>query len=197
MDYICHDHILLGKITMASDGEALTGLWYDDQAHFGSTLNPEYEEKEDLPVFDEAKRWMELFFRQKEPDFTPKLNLRGTPFQQKVWNALLRIPFGEKITYGRLAARLHMPVIGARAVGNAVARNPVAIIVPCHRVVRAGNDYGDSAGGRNRKFILLEIEHLVAHSLPNMAAGYDIPPRVLEEYRRQKEAEAKEKEENE
>ena len=187
MDYICHDRIVLGKITMASDGEALTGLWYDGQAHFGSTLDPVHEEKDDLPVFDEAKRWMDLFFHEQVPDFTPKLNLRGTRFQKKVWEALLRIPYGETVTYGQLAARLGLPVIGARAVGNAVSRNPVALIVPCHRVVRKGDEYGGYAGGKPRKVMLLGIEEGVAHLRPQELAKYDIPERVLEEYRERKE----------
>ncbi len=144
----------LGGITLASDGEALTGLWFDGQKHFARGLE-ENREVKDLPVFREAGRWLDAYFAGKVPDFTPPLALRGTPFQEKVWAALLAIPHGQTATYGELAERL---ASSARAVGGALGRNPVSLIVPCHRVLGAGGRLTGYAGGIDRKRALLALE---------------------------------------
>ena len=88
----------LGSITMASDGEALTGLWFAGQKYFASTLGTQLQERR-LPIFDEAKRWLEIYFQGRKPDFTPKLNPCGTTFRREVWNILLQIPYGTTLTY--------------------------------------------------------------------------------------------------
>ncbi|MCR4860483.1 MAG: methylated-DNA--[protein]-cysteine S-methyltransferase, partial [Bacteroidales bacterium] len=129
VDVLCHYVSPLGGITLAGSGNALTGLWFDGQARFGSTLDGPAAEGW-LPVFDDACRWLDRYFRGEVPDFTPRLDLRGTPFQKAVWDALLQIPYGETMTYGELARQLHS---APRAVGGAVGRNPVPLIVPCHR----------------------------------------------------------------
>ena len=149
----------LGGITMASDGTALTGLWFDGQRHFGAGLSPDPEECS-LPVFGEAVRWLDVYFGGGIPDFTPPLSLSGTPFQTAVWSALLTIPYGETVSYGELASMLKpfLPGAGARAVGGAVGRNPVSLIVPCHRVAGAGGAITGYAGGVGRKLRLLELE---------------------------------------
>ena len=149
----------LGPVTLASDGRTLTGLWFDGQRHFGAGLSPEREERS-LPVFGEAVRWLDVYFGGGIPDFTPPLSLSGTPFQTAVWSALLTIPYGETVSYGELAAMLKpgLPGAGARAVGGAVGRNPVSLIVPCHRVAGAGGAITGYAGGVGRKLRLLELE---------------------------------------
>ena len=155
MDFLCHISSPLGGLTLASDGEALTGMWFVDQAHFGARLSDVREERP-LPVFDEVRRWLALYFDGRQPDFTPPLCPRGTAFQRAVWDALLDIPYGQTTTYGELARRLGGS--SARAVGGAVGRNPVSIIVPCHRVRGAEGRLTGYAGGLERKRYLLRLE---------------------------------------
>ena len=155
MTMIWHYDSPLGGITLAGEGEALTGLWIDGPTHFASTLGAQSEERW-LPVFDDACHWLDVYFAGDKPDLTPKLDLRGTPFQRTVWQALLTIPYGETITYGELAGRISCP--SARAVGGAVGRNPVSLIVPCHRVIGAGGALTGYAGGLELKKRLLQLE---------------------------------------
>lgn len=144
----------LGKITLASEGKFLTGLWFDGQKYFGSTLTRNCAEK-NLPVFDAAKNWLDVYFSGRAPDFTPPFKLDATEFRKSVWQILLKIPFGETKTYGDIAREIGS---SARAVGNAVAHNPVSLIIPCHRVVGASGNLTGYAGGLDRKFQLLKIE---------------------------------------
>lgn len=155
MTFLWHYESPMGGISLAGEDNALTGLWFDGQEHFGSTLDQRVEEQW-LPVFADACRWLDTYFEGRIPGFTPKLDLRGTPFRQKVWRALLDIPYGETISYGELARRLACP--SARAVGGAVGRNPISLIVPCHRVVGAGGTLTGYAGGLVRKQGLLHLE---------------------------------------
>ena len=154
MDWISAYDSPLGRVTMASDGAALTGLWFEGQKHFGAGLSPEAEQKQ-LPVFDCAVRWLDLYFSGRDPGFAPPLAPRGTAFQRTVWDELLRIPFGATVTYSQLAARVKT---SARAIGSAVARNPVSLIIPCHRAVGANGDLVGYAGGTERKRLLLSME---------------------------------------
>ena len=146
----------LGTITLASDGYALTGLWFDGQKHFAAGLSGGAKEKP-LFVFDTAKRWLDIYFKGEIPDFSPPLKLQGSAFQKTVWNILPTVPFGQTRTYGQIAAQLSGRM-SARAVGNAVGRNPVALIVPCHRIVGANGKLTGYAGGMDRKIKLLELE---------------------------------------
>ena len=143
----------LGDLTLASRGEALCGLWFNGQKYFAAGLPAEREER-DLPVFRETRRWLATYFSGAAPDFLPPLAPEGTPFRRRVWEALLTIPYGETVTYGELAQRLGT---APRAVGSAVGRNPVSILIPCHRVVGSGGLTG-YAGGLDRKRALLELE---------------------------------------
>lgn len=146
----------LGDITLSSDGEALTGLWFDGQKYFADTISGDTSEK-NLPVFDTAKRWLDLYFKGNAPDFIPPLNLRGSGFRKAVWDILLTIPFGQTMTYGQIAARFSSRM-SAQAVGGAVGHNPVAIIVPCHRVLGANGNLTGYAAGLDKKIKLLELE---------------------------------------
>lgn len=155
MDYTYHYDSPLGGITLASDGEALTGLWFDGQKYFADTLDAEYAEKA-LPVFDEAARWLDLYFGRTVPDFTPRLNPRGSAFRRMVWNVLLSIPYGHTMTYGEIAQRLGCR--SAQAIGGAVGHTPISLIIPCHRVLGADGSLTGYAGGMDKKRRLLELE---------------------------------------
>lgn len=156
MDYIAHYRSPLGDMLMASDGDALVGLWFDGQQHFAETLDAETVERPDLPVFARVRQWLDLFFGGEMPDFVPPLQLRGSDFQKRVWRALLAILVGQTETYGSLAQRLGCR--SAQAIGGAVGRNPISIIIPCHRVVGAEGALIGYAAGVDKKRWLLEWE---------------------------------------
>ncbi len=161
MDFTFHICSPLGGITLAGDGNALTGLWFDGQKYFSPRLSRECTEK-DLPVFRETALWLEIYFGGGIPDFTPALHPAGTPFRLAVWNLLLEIPYGRTVTYGQLAAksavRLGRPRMSPQAVGGAVGHNPISLIIPCHRVLGADGSLTGYAGGLDRKKRLLELE---------------------------------------
>ena len=161
MDYISYYDSPLGSITIASDGDALTGLWFEEQKYYAAGLSEEYEER-NLEIFRTSKRWLDMYFSAKDPGFTPPLNLQGTAFRQKVWQILLTIPYGQTVTYGDIARliakRSGLPSMSAQAVGGAVGHNPVSLIVPCHRVVGADGSLTGYAGGIDRKAKLLYLE---------------------------------------
>lgn len=161
MDYRFSLDSPLGKLTLASDGEALTGLWFEGQKHFAAGLSDAAEERP-LPVFAETARWLELYFAGDAPDFTPPLRPSGTPFQREVWALLRQIPYGGTATYGELAARIGevrgLSRFSARAVGGAVGRNPISLLIPCHRVLGADGSLTGYAGGTERKAALLRLE---------------------------------------
>lgn len=165
MDYSFHYESPLGGITLASDGEGLTGLWFDGQKHFGATLPTECR-VECLPIFCETAAWLNAYFRGEKPETIPVLHLRGTPFRSRVWEILKRIPYGQLMTYGEIAAILAaedgIPRMSARAVGGAVGHNPVSIIIPCHRVTGANGSLTGYAGGLERKKELLRLEGIAA-----------------------------------
>ena len=150
----------LGAITLASDGKALTGLWFDGQKYFGSTL-PVETKQGDCPVFAQAKRWLDSYCAGEKPAFTPPLHWAATPFRRAVWEILLTVPYGCTTTYGQIAAqladRMGKPQ-SAQAVGGAVGHNPISLIVPCHRVVGADGSLTGYAGGLENKIKLLKLE---------------------------------------
>lgn len=141
---------------LASDGESLVGLWFDGQRHFGSTLAPDFVEDEGRPEFETARRWLAEYFAGREPEWTPAIKLAGTDFQQRVWSALLAINPGRTITYGQLASQLGS---SPRAIGSAVGRNPISLIVPCHRVIGSASSLTGYAAGLPLKRALLTLEH--------------------------------------
>ena len=158
MIYTAHYTSPLGGITLTSDGMALTGLYFD-----GETGCPPCDaaHKKDLPVFGEAMHWLDLYFAGKEPDFSPALNPTGTAFQQAVWEILRTIPYGGTTTYGAIAKRLEKvrgKRMSAQAVGGAVGRNPISILIPCHRVIGADGSLTGYAGGLDKKEYLLGLE---------------------------------------
>lgn len=150
----------LGPVLMSSDGETLTGLWFVGQAHFGEGLSPAAVAG-DCPVFREAEAWLGQYFSGSAPEHCPPLAPKGTEFQKAVWDELLTIPYGETRTYGEIAAALSRKLgrnVSARAVGGAVGRNPISLLIPCHRVLGAGGKLTGYAGGLARKTALLQLE---------------------------------------
>ena len=150
----------VGALTLCSDGGALNGLWIEGQKYFCDTIPEEMTERGGLPVFDVAKAWLDKYFAGKAP-LPRELPLApiGSPFRQKVWKILCEIPYGHTITYGsiakRLAAESGKASMSAQAVGGAVGRNPISIIIPCHRVVGASGSLTGYAGGIRTKVWLL------------------------------------------
>ena len=162
MTFTQHYDSPLGGILLAADKMGLTGLWFDGQKYFARGLSSEREERE-LPVLLEAKRWLDIYFTGKEPDFPPALHPIGSAFRRRVWDLLLRVPYGQTVTYGQLAQQLaaqqSLSHMSAQAVGGAVGHNAISIIIPCHRVVGAGGNLTGYAGGIDRKVQLLTLEH--------------------------------------
>lgn len=146
---------------MASDGTALTGLWFDGQKYFADTVLEEHIEKS-LPIFDDVSKWLDIYFGGKEPDFMPLVTFETTPFRKAVWDILVTIPYGKTMTYGEIAdiiaGQKGIDKMSAQAVGGAVGHNPVSIIIPCHRVVGTGGSLTGYAGGIDKKIQLLKLE---------------------------------------
>ena len=163
MTYIQHYLSPLGKLLLSSDDIGLTGLWFESDRYFPSSFDSIHNEK-DTPILIETKRWLDIYFSGGIPDFTPPLNLIGTPFRKKVWGILLNIPYGKTITYGDIAKEIArergIATMSSQAIGGAVGHNNISIIVPCHRVVGANGNLTGYAGGLDRKRKLLEIENV-------------------------------------
>lgn len=158
-DYIWSYESPLGGITLGSDGEALTGLWFNGQKYFADMMKGTGEEK-CLPVFAEACGWLDIYFSGRNPGFTPPLAIRATPFRKAVWEILLTIPYGKTMTYGEIAKRI-APRMSAQAVGGAAGHNPISLIIPCHRVVGSDGRLTGYAGGIDRKLELLRLEDIL------------------------------------
>ena len=162
MQYTTFYESPIGRMLLAADDTGLTGLWFEGQKYFARCLDRETEEKE-LPVFAEAKRWLDIYFSGKEPDFTPPLHFTGTDFQKEVWEILCAIPYGQTMTYGAIADQLAkkrgLSRMSAQAVGGAVGHNNLSIIVPCHRIVGSNGSLTGYAGGIERKTFLLNLEN--------------------------------------
>ncbi len=151
----------IGTLTMVSDGNVLTGLWLTNPP---SGLEP----WEDLPVFTETRRWLDAYFRGDAPSPQPlPLSPSGTEFQQMVWNILLAIPYGQTRTYGSIAKevahRMGKEKMSAQAVGGAVGKNPISIIIPCHRCMGAGGALTGFRDGLDLKIWLLNHEKEYPH----------------------------------
>ena len=146
----------LGRMILAALNDQLVGVWFEGQAHLpdlsGCPSAPDH------PVLVQAaKELAEYFAGQRQSFNVPLATTTGTPFQQTVWQALRSIPVGSTCSYGELARRIDKPA-AVRAVGAAVGRNPLSIIVPCHRVVGADGSLTGYAGGLRRKTALLQLE---------------------------------------
>ena len=157
MIYKTHYDSPLGGMLLSADDKGLTGLWFDGQKYFACGLaESEACEEQENSILTEAKRWLDIYFSGKEPDFDLPLNPTGTGFQKSM------IPCGKTMTYGQIAAQIAaergIVRMSAQAVGGAVGHNPLSIIVPCHRVVGTNGSLTGYAGGIDRKIKLLTLE---------------------------------------
>ncbi len=161
MHYITTYHSPLGELLLAADDIGLTGLWFEGEKYYANNLAKNHEKKE-VPIFGNVKQWLDIYFSGKEPDFMPPLHIFGTAFQKDVWKILLAIPYGKTTTYGEIATQIAkkrgIARMSAQAVGGAVGRNAISIIIPCHRVVGANGSLTGYAGGIDKKIQLLKYE---------------------------------------
>jgi methylated-DNA-[protein]-cysteine S-methyltransferase len=153
MTFARYYHSPLGELCLLSDGESLTGLYFD--------RNDENVRLEDVPVLIDAERQLAEYFGGWRQSFDLPLRPRGTEFQQSVWRALLEIPFGQTESYSTIARRLGQEK-AVRAVGLANGRNPISIFIPCHRVIGANGSLTGYGGGLWRKQFLLKHEEPTA-----------------------------------
>ncbi|AMJ41676.1 methylated-DNA--[protein]-cysteine S-methyltransferase [Anaerotignum propionicum] len=153
----------VGMITMACDEHNLVGLWNEGQKYFGGTIAQQMTEKEDMPIFEGVRKWLDRYFSGEKP-LISELPLApiGGEFRQIVWSFLCEIPYGEVITYGEIAKKMAVKMkksqMANQAVGGAVGHNPISIIIPCHRVVGFNGSLTGYAGGIQTKIKLLELE---------------------------------------
>ena len=154
-------HSPLGEVRLRSDGESLIGLWFVGQVNDAKDID-DIEIKNDLPIFGQVESWLESYFSGKQTSITIPLQPKGTSFQQRVWQILQEIPYGETMTYGEIAQRIAkekgVATYSAQAVGQAVGKNPISILIPCHRVLGKNGALTGYAGGVHRKEQLLRIE---------------------------------------
>ena len=151
----------LGEVRLRSDGKSLTGLWFVGQVNDAKD-NSDIEIKDDLPIFGQVETWLESYFSGNQTPIIFPLQPKGTMFQERVWKILQEIPYGETMTYGDIAQRIAkekgVATYSAQAVGQAVGKNPISILIPCHRVLGKNGALTGYAGGVHRKEQLLRIE---------------------------------------
>ena len=157
-----YDNSPVGRLFLTSDGEALTGLWFSGFQRFFDSSRTENVTQRSIPVLDEARQWLDIYFQGKDPGPIPAVNPQVTAFRREVCEIMCGIPYGETATYGsiakELAARRGKKSMSSQAVGGAVGHNPIGIIIPCHRVVGASGKLTGYGGGMDRKIALLELE---------------------------------------
>ena len=160
MKVFCYVESPIGRLMLTSDGTALTGLYmnlYRNKPSKLPGLGDDWIQNATIDPLPAAARQLKEYFAGKRREFDLPLRMAGTEFQQRVWRELTKIPFGETRSYGQLAKRLNNPN-GSRAVGLANGRNPIAVIVPCHRVIGADGSLTGFGGGLDRKEWLLTHE---------------------------------------
>ena len=164
MNFVQFYNSPLGRIIITSDGIRLTGIVFDDSNLQYRLTEYKYTESM-LPIFTQTKRWLDIYFEGKAPDFTPQTALNSTEFRKDVWQDLLNIPHGKTVTYGELAKHLSEKKgknkISAQAIGGAVSHNPIALIIPCHRVIGTNGSLTGYAWGLERKRKLLFLEKAI------------------------------------
>lgn len=168
MDYCWKYQSPMGKIMMASDGENLTGLWFEEQKYYAATLSDKVVE-ENLPVFRKTICWLERYFHGEKPKITElQLAPKGSLFRREIWRILCEIPYGEVLTYGEIAKMIAEKQgkerMSAQAVGGAVGHNPISVIIPCHRVIGSDGSLTGYAGGIELKRRLLVHEGAILNT---------------------------------
>ena len=163
MHYITHYQSPLGTILLAACETGLTGLWFDGAKYYACGLDPNPVEK-NTPVFDQTKKWLDIYFSGREPDFMPPMHMIGSPFRLSIWKLLVQIPYGRTISYGELAKMAArekgIASMSPQAVGGAVGHNRISILIPCHRVIGANGSLTGYAGGVDKKERLLLLENV-------------------------------------
>lgn len=154
MKYISYYNSPIGTILLASDGNFLTGLWFINQKYFAQNLDKDAKEV-DLEIFGLTKKWLDLYFNGINPNFNIPIKFYGTDFQKRVWQSLLDIPYGEAVSYSEIAKKINT---SPRAIGTNIGKNPISIIVPCHRVIGKNKTLTGYAGGIDKKEYLLKLE---------------------------------------
>lgn len=144
----------LGEMKLCSDGCYLTAVVFTGQKYESKHIARAVQGN--CPVLEQAKAWLRAYFAGEIPTFLPPMKPMGTPFQLRVWELLLQIPYGQTLTYGQLTKKLGCK--STQAVGGAVGRNPISILIPCHRVLGAGGKLTGYAGGVDKKKALLNTE---------------------------------------
>lgn len=160
-----------GNLYLAATPQGLAGMWFTDQRHLPDVSRwQRHHDTSRQRVLKQTQQQLEAYFAGELQQFDLPLDLSaGTPFQQVVWQALLKIPFGQTTSYGALSSSIGKP-LAVRAVGTAIGRNPIGIIVPCHRVVGADSSLTGYAGGLHRKEAFLTLEGAISASVPASAA---------------------------
>lgn len=161
MIYTCTIETPLGQLLAAVEEDALTGLWFTSQKHYPKDMET-WVSKPGHLLFIELKNWLEEYFKGEESKINFPMAPKGTDFQKIVWKFLMEIPFGQTTTYGtiakKVAAEIGKKSMSAQAVGGAVGRNPISILIPCHRVIGADKNLTGYDGGLDKKEALLNIE---------------------------------------
>ena len=166
----------LGDMLLAATPQGLAGAWFTDQRHLPEALEFKnvphaWPTHDSHPMLLEAARQLAEFFSGKRKVFDLRLDINGgTLFQQSVWRALLKIPYGKTTSYGSISRQIDNPA-AVRAVGSAVGRNPLSLIVPCHRVLGGDGSLTGYAGGLHRKTALLELEGAALQTGPGSSAA--------------------------
>ncbi len=174
----------IGMITIACEDDKIAGLWLEGQKYHGEVIFKHMTKKDNLPLFDAAKKWLDNYFMGKKPNiFDLPLSPKGSEFREEVWNILCHIPYGKVITYNdiakQIAVRTNKNKVSCQAVGGAVGHNPISIIIPCHRVVGTNGSLTGYAGGIDKKIKLLELEGVDMDGLfmPKKAAHHKLNPK--------------------
>lgn len=163
MIYTTYYNSPLGKILLAADDDGIIGLWFENQKYYADVIKGESISFE-TDILKNAKQWLDIYFSGRKPDYIPYIHMIGSDFRKSVWNILLKITYGQTVTYGYIADKIAdekgIKSMSAQAVGGAVGHNPVSIIIPCHRVVGADGSLTGYAGGIDKKVKLLTLENV-------------------------------------
>lgn len=158
MEYYSIYNSPIGELLLVSDGATLTGLFFDGKKR----VEEEKKSEKKISVLENTRKWLDIYFQGEEPNFLPDMSFYGTSFQQEVWKLLKEIPYGQVVSYGELAKKLAaqrgMKRMSAQAIGGAVGKNPISIIIPCHRVIGSDGSLTGYGGGLDKKEFLLKLE---------------------------------------
>lgn len=160
MQFINYYKSPIGEILLACDEIGLTGLWFDNEKYYAQNLDKKHIKK-DLPIFDQTKKWLNIYFSGTQPNFLLPIHMIGSPFRITVWKILKNIPYSKTIAYGEIAKIImkqhNLKTMSAQAIGGAVSHNPISIIIPCHRVIGKNGSLTGYAAGIDRKLKLENV----------------------------------------